>query len=342
MPCARTHSRRTRCESATTGVGAGAAWSMKTQTRPVSQTCSFPSSRIPVITASMTESCTITRESGTITSSPARTSRPDALLRIFSASVFVIAAAGPLADRARSRDHPLAEQAVQLVHRQGTVVRHGLDASGDVLELLLAELEPELLRAVADRVAPGETMRDVDRAREAEVRGVEDLVRVRVHVDRLRVHARLVVERVPAGHVLVERDLDADHRGDHLVQVLQLAEVVLLLDRLGVVRVHAGDEAAERRDPVALADAEHARVDVSRAALEDRVRVRDRAAGVVEAMELDVRLTDVMAELDRERVALSRRRDADGVGDADAVDAHLRDGRIHLQEVAFEIGRAHV
>src|SRR5688572_4038906 len=241
MPCARTHSRRTRCESATTGVGAGAAWSMKTQTRPVSQTCSLPSSRMPDITASMTESCTITRESGTITSSPARTSRPDTLLRIFSASVLLIAPARSSC-RDRSRDHPLAEQAVELVHREGTVVRHGLDAPGDVLELLLAELEPELLRAVADRVASGEPVRDVDRAREAEVRRVEDLVRVRVHVDRLRVHACLVVERVPAGHVLVERDLDADHRGDHLVQVLQLAQVVLLLDRLGVVGVHAGDE----------------------------------------------------------------------------------------------------
>src|SRR5688500_7504798 len=137
---------------------------MKTQTRPVSQTCSFPSSRIPDITASMTESCTITRESGTITSSPARTSRPDALLRIFSASVLLIAARRPLGDRARSCARPLAEQAVELVHRQGTVVRHGLDTSRDVLQLLLAELEPELLRAVADRVASGQPVRDVDRA----------------------------------------------------------------------------------------------------------------------------------------------------------------------------------
>src|SRR5688572_3898369 len=137
MPCARTHSRRTRCESATTGVGAGAAWSMNTQTRPVSQTCSLPSSRIPDITASITESWTITRESGTITSSPARTSRPDALLRIFSASVLPVTAARRLADRDRSRDHPFAQEAVELVHRERTVVGHGLDAPRDVLQLLL-------------------------------------------------------------------------------------------------------------------------------------------------------------------------------------------------------------
>jgi len=54
-------------------------------------------------------------------------------------------------------------------------------------------------------------------------------------------------------------------------------------------------------------------------------------------MELDV-AADVMPELDGERVALPRRRDPDGVGDADPVHAHLVDGLIDPQEVA--LGRA--
>src|SRR5207253_8660968 len=100
---------------------------------------------------------------------------------------------------------------------------------------------------------------------------------------------------------------------------------------------HPRDEATERRDPVALADAEDARVDVRRAALEDAVAVRDRAARVVVAVELDV-AADVVAELDGERVTLTRRRDPHGVGDADAIHAHLVDRLVDPQQVA--LGRA--
>jgi len=131
-------------------------------------------------------------------------------------------------------------------------------------------------------------MSDVDRALEAEVRGVEDLVGVRVDVDRLRVHPGLVVEGVLAGHEVVVRDIDRHHARDHLVELLEHAQVVLLLDGRGIVRVHARDEATERRDAVALADAEDARVDVRRATLEDRVAVRDCAPGVVVTVEFDV------------------------------------------------------
>src|SRR5712691_5415041 len=171
IPCARTHSRRTRCESATTGVGAGAAWSTNTATFVVSQTRSVPRSRRPAMTASMTESCTITRDTGAMTRSPTFASRDETRERIFSATVL--------------GNDPLPKQRIELIHRQRAGVGEGLDAARDLSQLVFAELETELPGAVVDRVLPGETVRDVDRPGEPEVGGVQDLVAVGVQVDRL-------------------------------------------------------------------------------------------------------------------------------------------------------------
>src|SRR6267143_6468493 len=323
MPCVLTHSRRTRCESATTGVGAGAAWSTKTATFVVSHTRSFPRSRRPAMTASMTESWTMTRDTGAMRRSPAFASRPATRERIFSARVL--------------GNDPLPQQRIELIHRERPGVGERLDLLGDQLQLVLAELEAELLRAVVDRVLSGEAVRDVHGSGQSEVRRVQDLVAVGIEVDGLRVHPGFVVERVLAGHEVVIRDLDPDERRDELVEIPQLREVVLLPHRGRVIRVHPRHETAERRDAVALSDAEHARVDVRGAALEDRVAVRDRAAGVVVPMELNVAV-HVVAQLDRERVALPRGRDAHRVGDADTVHPHAIDRGVDLEEVA--LGRA--
>src|SRR2546425_5415609 len=298
---------------------------MKTATLPVSHTRSFPRSRSPAITASMTESWTMTRDTGAMTRSPACASRPEARDRIFSARVL--------------GNDPLPQQRVQLIHRERTGVGQGLDPPRDLLELVFAEFEAELFRAMVDSVLSGEAVRDIDRACEPEVGGVEDFIGVGVEIDGLRVHPRLVVESVLPGHEVVVRDLDADQRRDELIQVAQLAQVVLLADRGGVVGVPPRDEAAEGSDAVALADPENARVDVRRPALEDRVAVRDRAAGVVVAVELDVAV-HVMAKLHRERVALARRRDPDGVSDAYTVHAHAVHGRVDPEEVALRRAEA--
>src|SRR3989440_9394190 len=113
MPCAHTHSRSTRCESATTGVGAGAAWSTKTATFVVSHTRSLPRSRRPAMTASITESWTITRETGVMTRSPALASRDATRERIFSARVL--------------GNDPLPQQRIELVHRERPGVGERLD-----------------------------------------------------------------------------------------------------------------------------------------------------------------------------------------------------------------------
>src|SRR5207245_2493807 len=150
MPCARTHSRRTRCESATTGVGAGAAWSTKTATFVVSHTRSLPRSRRPAMTASMTESCTMTRETGTMTRSPAFASRVATRDRIFSAMVL--------------GNDPLTKQGIELIHRQRAGVGQGLDPPRDLAQLVLAEFEAKLLRAMVDRVLSLQAVVDVDRS----------------------------------------------------------------------------------------------------------------------------------------------------------------------------------
>src|SRR6267378_3733895 len=319
MPCVRTHWRRTRCESATTGVGAGAAWSMNTATFVVSHTPSFPRSRRPAMTASMTESCTMTRDTGTMTRSPTFASRAATRDRIFSAMVL--------------GNDPLPKERIELVHREWTGIGERLDLLGDQLQLVLSELETQLLRAMVDRVLSGQAMRDIHRSLQSEVSGIQDLVAVRVEIDGLRVHSRFVVEGVLAGHEVVIRNFDPDERRNELVEVPQLRKVVLLTDGRRIVGIHARDETAERCDAVSLADAEHARVDVGGPAFEDRVAVGDRAPGVVVTVELDV-APHVMSQLDGKRVALARARDADGVRDADTVHTHPVHRRVDLEEIA--------
>src|SRR3989442_6811527 len=234
MPCDRTHSRRTRCESATTGVGAGAAWSTNTATFVVSQTRSLPRSRRPAMTASMTESWTMTRDTGAMTRSPAFASRAAAFERIFSARVL--------------GNDPLPKQRIELIHRQRAGIGERLDAAVDLSKLVFAKLEAELLRAMIDRVLPGEAVGDLDGSRQAEVGGVQDLVAVRVEIDRLCVHPRLMVEGVLAGHEVVIGNLDPDERGDELVEVPQPRKVVLLANGHRIVGVHPHDETVELRD----------------------------------------------------------------------------------------------
>src|SRR5207247_1077649 len=135
----------------------------------VAPTPSSPRPRSPAITASITESWTMTRDTGAITRSPECASRPDARERIFSASVL--------------GNDPLPQQRVQLIHRERAGVGQGLDPTRDLLELIFAEFEPELFRAVVDRVLAGEPVRDVDRSRQAEVGRVEDFVGVGVEID---------------------------------------------------------------------------------------------------------------------------------------------------------------
>ena len=113
----------------------------------------------------------------------------------------------------------------------------------------------------------------------------------------------------------------------------QLIEPILAYDQLTVASIHARDDARQWSDAVALADTEHARVDVCRAGLQRCVAVRDGAASVVVAVEFDVD-TGKFAQRTHQFVYLARRGHAHRVGDAEAVDdAQLVYGQIHAQQI---------
>ena len=131
---------------------------------------------------------------------------------------------------------------------------------------------------------------------------------------------------------VIERNVDLHRPRDQLLDVLKLLEPVLGEHVLAVGDHHAGHEAAERGDAVALADAQDRRVDVGGAGLERAVGVGDGAAGVVVEVRLDVAADDA-AQRAHQLVDLARPRAAHGVGDADPVHADLVDGRVDGQQV---------
>src|SRR5438046_10729804 len=100
------------------------------------------------MTASMTESCTMTRETGTITRSPTFASRAATHDRIFSAAVL--------------GNDPLPKQQVELVHREWARVGEGLDAPCHLAQLGFSELQTIRPDAMAGRVLRGETVRHLD------------------------------------------------------------------------------------------------------------------------------------------------------------------------------------
>jgi hypothetical protein len=96
-----------------------------------------------------------------------------------------------------------------------------------------------------------------------------------------------VVKRRRRGDRSIERHGDPEDLREHRVELGKHLEAVVL-DQLWLDGHQPRHHRGERDDTVALPDAEDGRVHMRRARLERRERVRDRAAGVVVGMELDV------------------------------------------------------
>ena len=175
-------------------------------------------------------------------------------------------------------------------------------------------------------------MRNVDVAAETEVAWVENLVGARVVENRLGVDAGLVRERGEAGDVVIERHVHVNQAGHVVVDLAQQRQVVLGAHRLGVVRVHARDQPAQRRDAVALADPKHGGIDVRGTGLQRAEGVGDGAAGIVVAVKLDVAGDDAAQRLDQIE-NLARIGDAHRIGDTDTVDADLVHGTVDGEQV---------
>ena len=108
-----------------------------------------------------------------------------------------------------------------------------------------------------------------------------------------------------------------------LFVVQLLVQLVLFSDVLAVGSVHAGNEPAQRGNTVTLANAQHRRVDMSRASFQGGIRVGNCAPGVVVEVALDVARDNGPQCLD-ELIDLPGIGAPNSVGNSDAVDANLR------------------
>ena len=83
----------------------------------------------------------------------------------------------------------------------------------------------------------------------------------------------LVRESAETGDVVVEGNVDLNGLGNHILNLLELVQLVLGGDVVVVGNDHAGHETTERGDTVALTDTNDRGVDVGGASLESAVGV---------------------------------------------------------------------
>lgn len=120
--------------------------------------------------------------------------------------------------------------------------------------------------------------------------------------------------------------------GDQILNLLQLLELVLALDVVTVGDNHPSHQTSERSDTVPLPNTDDGGVDVRGTSFQSAVRVGNGATAVVVEVGLNVAADDT-TERSHEVVHLSWRRAADGVGDADSVDADLVDGAVEGKKI---------
>jgi len=195
----------------------------------------------------------------------------------------------------------------------------------------IGEGQAQLVRARADRIPAGEPVRNRDVARQAEVMRVKGLVGLRRIEDSLGMDAGLVGERAEARDIVVEGNIHVHHLAHHHVEPAQVVQSVFALRGGPVVGVHARDEPAERRDAVALPDAQDGCVDVRRACFERGERVGNCAAGVIVPVKFDVAVRQPAQRADQPG-HLRWRRDTDSVCDAQPIDhAQPVHGQVYAQ-----------
>lgn len=185
-----------------------------------------------------------------------------------------------------------ADDRVGVIDGDGTNISQSLDLGSALLALGVGEVDLELLGTRLDGVPAGQTRREVHVAGHAEVGGVDDLVGAGVVQDSLGVDTGLVGEGAESGDVVVEGDVDLDGLGDQVLDILELLQLVLALDVLGVGDHHAGHQATKRGDTVALTDTENGGIDVGGTGLKGTVGVGDGAASVVVEVGFDIAAHD--------------------------------------------------
>lgn len=224
------------------------------------------------------------------------------------------------------------DDAVGIIDGDGPDVGQSLDLGRARLVMLVGHLDLELLSTRLDGVPARQTRGEVDIAGHAEVSGVDDLVGAGVVQDGLGVDAGLVSEGTETGDVVVEGNVDLNSLGNKVLNVLDLLQLVLALDVLGVGNHHTGHETTQGGDTVALTDTKDGGIDVGGTSLQSTVCVGNGAASVVVEVSLDVATHDTSQHTD-ELVDLAGRGTADGIGDTNTVDTNLVDGGVDGQEI---------
>lgn len=113
------------------------------------------------------------------------------------------------------------------------------------LDLVIVHIQTELFNPGLDGVPARQPRREVHVSVNAEVGRVDDLVGARHVEDGLGVDACLVGEGAEARDGVVERHVDLDGLGYHVLDLLELVELVARGDVVVVFDDHAGEEAAE-------------------------------------------------------------------------------------------------
>src|SRR5205823_331313 len=230
-------SRTSLCNPADATVFAGKIWSKTRITRSGSQSGTSRWRKASIASGPVT-SCAIAKSTGATTISPAWMGRSIRREKISSVSVPI--GFSSCRDRA-------PEQVIEFVIAQRTGIGPPLDLGGERPYIVLGQRQPEGRRPVGDGMAAGQAVAGHHRPLAAEARWVEDLVARWVAQDGVGVHPGLVMEGRVAGNRRVEGDLDADHAGDHPVELGEDLEPVLG-DQVGTHAEQSGDHPAERHD----------------------------------------------------------------------------------------------
>jgi hypothetical protein len=204
---------------------------------------------------------------------------------------------------------------VHIIDVQRPDISQLLNLSRAFLALGIGHIQIQLFHSTLNRIPSGQPRSEVNISCDAEICGVDDFIGAWVVEDGLSVDTSLVGEGAESGNVVVEGNVDFDSLGDQVLELLQLVELVLALDVLGVGDNHAGHESTKRSNSVPLANSKNAGVDVGRAGLQSTVCIRDGASSVVMEMGLDITRDDTTESTDQV-VDLTGRSATNSVGNA--------------------------
>lgn len=102
----------------------------------------------------------------------------------------------------------------------------------------------------------------MDVARQAEVLGVQNFICRRVVQDGLGVDAGLVSKGTEAGDGVVKGGIDFYRLGNHILNLLDHAQLVLALDIIRVRNDHACQEATKRSNAISFSDCNVLAIDI--------------------------------------------------------------------------------